>query len=159
MKKRPQRIALQVVRADNRAAFIAADDLSRARLRSKGYTFGDVVFAEMKKPRNPRFHRLAHQLGALVAENLDDFHGMDGHRVLKRLQIESGIGCEEIGYRLDSGQMIVQRIPQSLSFESMDEGEFREVMQGMCRHLAARYWPDCTPAQIEQMAGCMVEAA
>lgn len=152
----PERFALRVVKG----GFQVADTTTSARLRQRSYHVGDLVFAELKKPRNPKFHRLAHQLGTLCAENLDAFTGMDPHKVLKRLQVESGIACEEIACQLPNGLgNYLARLPQSLSFESMDEGQFREVMRGLCRHLAATYWPTCTPEQIESLAGCMVQEA
>jgi hypothetical protein len=112
---------------------------------------GEVVGGKMTRPRNLRFHNLAHAIGGLVAENLDDFEGMDAHRVLKRLQIESCIGCDEMGVR-SGGQMILYRIPQSLSFESMGEDKCHEVVSGLCSHLTRHYWPDTTVEEILQMA-------
>lgn len=158
MTKRKQRVALIWQPVNGRMVAIAADDLSRQRLKDKGYRAGDVCFAEMVKPRNPRFHRLIHAFGKLVAENIDDFHGMDAHRALKRIQLESGIGCEEVAYRI-AGQMVVQRLPQSLAYESMDEGEFKQVARGMCRHIAERYWPECTPEEVAEMAELSVQEA
>ena len=149
-KRRPERIALRVAKG----CLAPADSLSEARLRAKGYAIGDIVFAEIRKPRNPAFHRLAHALGALVADNIDEFCGMDPHAVLKRLQLESGIGCESIAYKIN-GMAIVQSIPLSLSFESLDEGEFREVFTGMCRHLSKAYWPSATPDEIAAMIDLM----
>lgn len=149
-KRRPQRIALRPVVVEGRAMLEVADDLSRQRIKDKRLSLGEVVFAEIKKPRNPRFHALAHALGNLIAESLDDFTGMDAHRVLKRLQIESGVCCDEIGYRLQ-GMWIVQRVPQSLAFDSMDEGEFRAFMQGIAGHLIDNYWPNCTHEDIQSL--------
>jgi hypothetical protein len=40
----------------------------------------------------------------------------------------------------------------------MDDGEFKQVMKDLCRHVAKTYWPTCTPEQVEQMASCWVEA-
>lgn len=151
-----ERFALKVVKG----GFEVADTFTQARLRQRSYRVGDLVFAEFRKPRNPKFHRLAHQLGILCAENLDAFNGMDPHAVLKRLQVESGVGCDEIACQMPNGRgNYLARIPKSLSFESMDEGEFHEVMRGLCRHLAVQYWQDCTLEQIESMAGCMVQEA
>lgn len=155
LKRRPERIALRVAKGCLRPA----DGLAEARLRAKGYHIGDIVFAELKKPRNPGYHRLAHVLGTMVADNIDEFTGMDCHSVLKRLQMESGIGCEEIAYRVH-GMTVVQRIPLSLSFESMDESEFRAVFSGLCRHISATYWPTLTAEEIASMIELMpVEAA
>ena len=42
------------------------------------------------------------------------------------------------------------RIPKSLSFESMDEGEFSEIYAEFCAYVSRAYWPTMTPAQIEE---------
>ena len=151
-KRRPERFPLRVVRG----AFQPADPTCQARLRDKGFKTGDLVFVEFRKPRNPKFHRLAHALGRLCSENIEAFEGMDAHRVLKRLQIEAQIGCEEMAIVVPGVGKCLHLIPRSLSFESMDEGEFKEVIAGFCRHIAAQYWPTLTPEQIEDMAGVMV---
>jgi hypothetical protein len=149
----PERFALRVVKG----GFQPADSTTASRLRTRAYSVNDLVFAELKKPRNPKFHRLAHVLGLLCAENLEAFTGMDPHGVLKRLQIEANVGCDEIALQFPGIGPCVYRVPRSLSYESMDEGQFREVMRGMCRHIAAQYWKTLSPEQIEQMAGAMVQ--
>lgn len=154
-KRTPERFPLRI----QRGAFIPADQTTVARLRDKKFSTGDIVFVEFRKPRNPKYHRLAHALGRLVAENIEQFEGMDAHRVLKRLQIEGNIGCEETAIYVPGVGMCMHRTPLSLSFESMDQGDFHEVMQGFCRHIAKVYWPELAPEQIEQMAGVMVGEA
>jgi hypothetical protein len=153
--RRPERFAMRV----QKGALVPADQLTIARLRKRAYHTGDLVFVEMKKPRNPGFHRLAHQLGVLCTENLDAFAGMESHDVLKRLQIEANVGCDEIAINFPGIGPCAYRVPRSLSYESMDDGEFKEVMAGLCRHIAATYWRGLDAARIEAMAGCMVEAA
>ena len=149
-KRRPERIALRVAKG----CLTPADSLSEARLRAKGYAIGDIVFAEIRKPRNPGYHRLAHALGQIVADNLDEFEGMDSHATIKRLQLEAGVACESIAYKVN-GMSIVQSIPLSLSFESMDQSEFESVFMGICRHLAKAYWPSATADEIAAMAEVM----
>jgi len=149
-KTRPQRFALRIMRINDTGCLVPADGITQARMRERGYATGDLVFAEIKKPRNPKFHRLMHALGGLATESLDEFSGMGAHAVLKRLQLEAGVGCEEVAYKID-GELIVQRIPLSLSFESMDEGEFHEVA-GAIAHRLTHYWPDCTADEIWGMA-------
>jgi hypothetical protein len=151
-KRRPEKFPLRVMKG----GFAPADQSAASRLRERGYRIGDLVFVEVKKPRNPRFHRLAHAFGRLVAENIEAFEGMDAHKTLKRLQMEAGIGCDEIAYRIPGYGMVTQRIPQSLSFESMDQGEFKEVFRGLCRHVAAEYWRGLDEDQIAEMAMTMV---
>ena len=142
-------------------ALVPADEFTRRRLREKGYHKGDILLAILKKPRNPGFWRLAHRLGQAVADNVEEFAGLDAHHALKRLQVEGNIACDELPVFItlfDQKIKVNQRIPRSLSFASMDEGEFREVMQAFCRFIAAEYWPSLTPAQIELMAETMPES-
>lgn len=154
-KRRPERFAFRV----RKGGLDVADTLTVARLRQRNYRTGDLVFVEIKKPRNPRFHALAHQLGSLIAENIEAFEGLDAHSVLKRLQIEGNVGCDEIPLNFPGVGPCVYRVPRSLSFESMDEGEFREVIAAVCRHVSKTYWPSLTPEKIESMASAWVEAA
>ncbi len=128
-----------------------------AQLRAKGFKRGDVLAAVLKKTRNPKFHSLAHQLGRLIAENLEDFEGMGSHAVIKRLQWEANVGCDEFGAKAPGLGLVMIRTPRSLSFQSMDEGEFQQVMKGLCSYVAKAYWPTCTPEQVEAMASAWVE--
>lgn len=154
-KSKPERFPLRIVKG----AFLPADQTTLKRLRDKKFSTGDIVFVEFRKPRNPKFHRLAHALGRLICENIAAFEDLDPHKVLKRLQIEARVGCEEMAIYVPGVGMCLHLTPKSLSFESMDEGEFHEVMQGFCRHISKVYWPSLSAEQIESMAACMVEAA
>ena len=145
-----ERILMRVTKG----ALVPADSISEARLRGRNYAIGDRVFVELKKPRNPGFHRRAHALGMLVTENLDTFESLDAHEALKRLQLEAGVGCDHMQIKL-KGEWVDVRIPQSLSYESMDQARFEEVYEGMCDHLARQYWSDCSMEQIQEMAELM----
>ena len=153
VKRRRERLALRVVKG----SLIPADASTQGRMRERGYKVGDLVFAEITKPRNPKFHRLAHRIGSLCAQNIDAFSGMDAHKVLKRLQWEANIRCEEIGVQVPGVGLAMMRWPLSLGFESMEEGEFHEVTRQFCRHIAGTYWKTLSPEQIEQMAESMVD--
>ena len=150
-----ERIMLRVTKG----ALVPADGPSVKRLRERGYHTGDVLSAELRKPRNPGFHRLAHAFGELCAENIEAFGGIDPHRVLKRLQIEANVGCDEVPLNFPGIGPCVYRVPKSLSYESMDQGEFEEVFRGLCEHVARVYWPGLDAAEVERMAECMVQAA
>ena len=148
------RHALRVIKG----GYAPADATSAVALRAK-HRVGDLVFAQFTKPRNPGFHRLAHQLGSLLAENIDAFSGLDSHAVLKRLQIEAGVGCDEIALNFPGVGPCSYRVPRSLSYESMDEDEFHALIEAMCAYVAKTYWPSMDAARIEAMALAWVEAA
>lgn len=152
-RKRRERFAFLV----EKGCLCPADNYTQNKLRDRGYAIGDLLFADLAKPRNPGFYRLAHRIGTLCARNIDAFAGMEAHSVLKRLQWEAGIGCDEMGVQVPGVGLAMVRIPRSLGYESMDQGEFKEVTRSFCRHIASNYWKDMTEDQIAEMAESMVD--
>jgi len=132
-----------------------ADDIAEEALRERKYAVNDKVSAVLRKPRNPQYHRLAHVFGKMLVENLEDFENLNSHEALKKIQIEAKIKCQRIPILLKHTRISDYLIPQSLSFESMDQTEFQEVYKAMCAHVFKRYWPDLTPQQVEEMTGVM----
>lgn len=147
-KRTPERHALRIIKG----GFAPADIGTANRLRDKGFKVGDLTFAEFKRPRNPGFHRLVHAFGEILVQNIEAFEALNSHTVLKRLQLESGAGCDEMAILFDGIGPCMYRIPRSLSYESMDESEFQEVFKAMCRYVVKKYWPSMTPEAVEKMA-------
>lgn len=152
-KSKPEQFMLRVIKG----GFVPADAYTAKRLRERGYAINDILASSLKKLRSAGFNRLVHRIGQLVVANIEAFAGIDAHKAIKRLQIEGRIACEEIGVLVQGYGMVIQFIPRSLSFESMDEGEYREAARGICRTIAERYWPSMTPEAIEEMAESFVE--
>ena len=155
MKQKTERLMLTV----GRGVLTPADDFTMMRMREKGYHVGDVLSASLKKPRNYSFHKKVHALGQMIADNVESFAGMTAHKVLKRLQLEANIGCEEVAYTIPGCGMVTQRIPRSLSYADMEDGEFAEVYEGFCKWVCANHWPELEPYQVEEMAQLMNLAA
>ncbi len=152
---KPTRHLLRVIKG----GFAPADDLTAARLR-KVMKVGDEVFVELKKPRNPKFHRLTHQFAALLIDNTDAFgHYTDPHAVLKRLQWEANAGCDELAVDVPGIGLMSVRTPRSLSFESMCEDEFQAVYAQMCAHAGAKYFGGLPAEEVAHMAELMRDAA
>ncbi len=124
-----------------------ADKYAESRLRDKNYRVGDVVGAVITKLRSPGSNKNAHAIGNLMVHQHEFFNSMQAQTALKYLQIESGVACDIFG----KGDEVI-KVPRSLSFESMDEGDFYEAMKGICRHIAENYWPDMTGDQIQMQA-------
>lgn len=139
-----------------KGALVPADSYAASKLRERGYAMNDLLAAELVKPRNPKFNRLVHRIGQLVVANIEAFAGMEAHSAIKRLQIEGKVACEEIGIMVANYGMVIQLIPRSLSFESMDEGEYLIAARGICRTIAERYWPELDEDQIAEMAESFV---
>lgn len=131
------------------------DDMTVERFKQKGYVHGDILSMTASKARNPDNHSRIHQLGALVASNVDDFHGMDAHAVIKRLQYEADVGCDHMMVKLKNFGLVEVRIPRSLAFSEMEDGEFNEMWARISNHISKEYWPDLDVTQIGDMAKLM----
>ena len=147
MSKR-ERILLRV----ERGALVPADAHSQQRLRERGYRVGDVLAAELIKPRHPGFWRLAHRIGTLCVQNLDAFYGLSPHQAIKKLQFDAGVGCDITETEIPGLGVLLSKQPRSLAFESMEQGEFFELMKSLCRHIAEAYWPHLSAEQVQEMA-------
>lgn len=137
-------------------ALVPAHRFDAEELKRRKLSAADPIRCEIRRRRNPQHFRLAHALARHVAENADGFETLaaagDWHGVLKRLQAESGVACEPMELDLGAlGKHSVQ-VPQSLSFEEMEQSRFSEVFRGLCEHVVRRYWPSMTPDQIEEQA-------
>ena len=152
MSKR-ERILLRV----ERGALVPADAHSQQRLREKGYRVGDVLAAELIKPRSPGFWRLAHAIGALCAQNIEPFHGLSAHQAIKKIQVDAGLECDITHTEIPGMGVLVSKQPRSLAFESIEQGAFYEFAKAACRHIAETYWPHLTAEAVQEMAGVFVE--
>ena len=145
------------MRVNTGGALCPADLYAEKLFNDRKLKIGQVVQVELFKLRSKGFNRLAHRIGGLIAENIPAFEGMDAHKALKRLQIESGTACDEIGISVPGFGLCIQKIPRSFSFESMDESEYRDSVKAICNYIADRYWKTVTPEQVERMAETWVE--
>lgn len=152
-KRKPEPVYLRVIQG----GFAPADGYAQTQLRNKKFKVGDVVRCDVRKLRNQKFNRLVHRIGQLVAANIEAFAGLDAHTCIKRLQIEGRIACDEIGIMVQGYGMVIQFIPRSMSFDSMDQAEYHDCAKQICRLIAERYWKGLEPEQIAEMAESMVE--
>lgn len=147
-----EKIFLRVIKG----ALVPADEHAAQKVRSRGFKVGDVLQADLVKLRNPAFNRLVHRIGALVVANIETFANMDAHEALKQIQAEANIACNKQIVDMPGIGRCMVTIPKSLSFDSMDEGEFTETARAMCRYISEQYWPSLSAQQIEQMAETFV---
>jgi len=152
-KRKPEPINFRIIKG----GLIPADSYAQSQLRTKKFKVGDVIKADIRKLRSLKFNRLVHRIGQLVAANIEAFSGLDAHTCIKRLQIEGRIACDEIGVLVQGYGIVIQFIPRSMSFDSMDEAEYHDCAKQICRLIAERYWPSLEPEQIAEMAESMVE--
>lgn len=141
-----------------KGALVPADRFAEAELRNRHYTIGEVVQVEILKLRSPGFNRLVHEFGVLLKESVDSLSLLSPHEIIKRLQTESGIECDEIALRMD-GHNVMYRIPRSLSFDSMEEGVFRVFFHNISEYVVAAYFPEMTPEDVMALLPMMPDVA
>jgi hypothetical protein len=149
-KRKPEKIYFRY----SQGRLIPADPWAMSLLVQKGFKEGQIVSALIRKLRNHKFNNLIHKIGALCVEQLDAFRYLDAHGVIKRVQLEGCIECDELGVDID-GEWHRYRIPRSLSFESMDEAEYLGAALSICAFIRDKYWPTVEVGQIAQMAELM----
>lgn len=120
-------------------ALRASHPVDRRLMKERGYRKGDDVRAEIKKPRNVKFHRLAHAIGNLLVENVEKFLGKSGHDALKEMQRESGVCCDSMDIDLGTLGVVPVKVPRSLAFDEMPEDEFVQFFEGITAHIAEHY--------------------
>ena len=98
----------------------AADDAAIEALRRVAQ--GEVVRVELRKVRNPQFHRKFFALLQLVRDSTDAWPTTES--LLAGLKLEMGHADQ---YQARDGQTIM--VPRSISFGSMDEIEFAEFYE------------------------------
>lgn len=128
-----------------RYGLFAMDDVAREQMTERKMFEGTEWKCEPKQVRNVYFWRLTHKLGQWLAENHDDFHGLDAHEALKQLQQKSGIGCNITRSDIrDNNGVLLYRVvsyqPLSLAFDLMEESEFRLLWEGAHEERGAGGW-------------------
>lgn len=125
------------------AAFVASDKVDKQILQDRNLRIGDKVRASISKPRNEQFHRLVHALGAMLVDNIDDFKNLNAHSAIKKAQVDSQIYCctEQIMF---GDIKFIRFVPQSISFDSMDESTFQDFWKKICEFIAQKYWSGLT---------------
>ena len=111
-------------------ALVPNHPIDRRSMRERKFHVGKTLRAALRLDRNPMFWRKAHVLGGWLADNVEAYSGLDMHAALKRLQEDSGIGCETVEYEIPGVGNLTRREARSLNFSEMDEGEFSTLWDG-----------------------------
>lgn len=111
-------------------ALVPAHPVDQRSLRERKFGTGRLLRATLRQDRNPKFYRKAHVLAGWLADNVEAFTGLSQHDALKKLQEESGIGCEAVEYDLPGIGKLTRTEAESLNFADMDEGRWNELWDG-----------------------------
>lgn len=181
--KKPRRKKVPMYMRATENGFIPADATAERQFREKKFSVGNVFAILASKLRNGKFNRKVHRIGKLCVIHIDEFRHMDAHSVIKRIQIEGNIYCDEMaikpsvagisipkqiismlepilnafGLKLTKDGLLIVRYPQSLSYESMDQAEYEDAAKKICRYLSENYWNGLEEWRIEELAESAVE--
>lgn len=116
-------------------ALIPSTKWDRRTMKERKFHTGIELQGDLRQARNVKFYRLAHALGGFLADHVEGFEGLSQHEALKRLQEQSGIGCEEESFSMDLGPALgtvtgTRKVAESLNFEDMDELRWSELWGG-----------------------------
>lgn len=120
-------------------ALVPANGIDQRLMKERRFAVGKEIRAELKQPRNPAFHRLAHAIGNLMVDNVERFRDMGGHDALKEVQRESGVCCDTIELDLGTLGKVPVKQPRSLAFDEMAEDEFRVFFDGITAWIGEHY--------------------
>lgn len=122
-------------------------------MTERQYRRGDIVRAIFEKPRDEAFHRRVHLIGSFIAENVQAFHGMKSHDVIKRLQREAKAFCETVQMVFPeiSPDPIEVTIAQSIAYDDMDDGDFKLLTRQIIDHACAKHLAAITPEVFAEM--------
>ena len=122
---------------DDRGGLSPVDDWDREKLSQ--FAVGEYVRVELKKPRNPRHHRLFFAMLNVVHRNLpeelqEQYPTVE--RLRKAITFEAGWFDETVG--LD-GQVFLT--PRSIAWENMDQIEFSRYFDEAMQVITTRVLP------------------
>lgn len=138
-RRNPNAAVMLVVTPDG--TFKPSDEASRQICRSRKLYTGIEVIAYLYQVRSSEQWHKAHGLGCALVEHVEDFHGLNGHTALKKLQVDGNIACEIETFDLGALGKITRSVPKSLAFDEMDESEFQELYGRMLEYVRMKYWP------------------
>lgn len=163
-RRNPEQRVLFTILPDG--SFRAADSSSRKILKGRDFHRGQEVIAYLYRVRDSGQWRRAHVLGTLLAEHVEEFHGLDAHQALKKIQELGEIACEPRRFPLPKALQdllggvthINLPVPRSLAFGEMDDGEFSAVYKQMADYVTRTYFADMDASAVEAMLDVMPEA-
>ena len=145
-EKRARRPIYMVVRrlvdpvtGEEVGALVPAHPIDRRLMKERRFHVDREVRAELKQPRNVKFHRLMHAVGNLLVENVEEFRDMTCHDAVKELQRECGVCCDKIELGLGALGVVQVNQARSLAFDEMAEDEFRTLFEGVTNWIGEHY--------------------
>jgi hypothetical protein len=111
---------------------------------------GELVILDLKKSRNPKFHRYAFVMFRTLLDMVDEQMALEPWVKLMTTKIGrfTSVGKVDI-----NGTTSVAVIPDSISFEAMDEIEFHKFTTEFHNYFCERYGNKVSYKQLKEIVG------
>ncbi len=120
-------------------------------LRKKKLKVGARIRTTVSKERSYGQHKYVHRLGQFIEQNVEGFEGKDAHAIVKQLQVDGDIMCDRERLQIEGFEgYLIRKVPRSMAFDEIDEGEFQQFVSQLCAHIAAKYLPTLSPEQVAE---------
>lgn len=130
-----------VVRIENGIAYPNTDESANWMMDSSDRCYA----VDFKPARSPQYHRYAMKMLRIMFDMVDESIGFEPWR--KMLAVKAGY-FTSVGKVDVKGTTSVAVIPDSLSFENMDEDEFKQCWNDMHQAFVNKYHKSLTQAQL-----------
>lgn len=135
-----------------RTVFGLVPSSDSAREVLAGIPVGSTLSVDVSRPRNIRFHRLYWALCGTIADSI----GANRESVSDVLKLRSG------HFAVIQTANERYRVPRSISFAKMAEGEFKTFFEKCCQVIVEEFLPHMKSGElmsdIEKMVGLNVES-
>lgn len=134
------------LRVTERGMFEPASAHYATMCRARKFRVGDLLRAELTKPRYPKHHRL---VMALLQKVLDNQEGL---QTLPQLLTIVKIKLGRVETFVDAASGKVYYVPESIAFDAMDQGAFSEFWRDLCQLVRRDYFPHLDDDQVAELA-------
>lgn len=152
MKRAKRRKEPLYLRVTPQGTFEPASALYAGMCRARRYKVGDLVRADLTKPRFPKHHRLVMALLQRVLDNQDGLLTID--QLLTTVKIKLGRAQPFV----DVGAGRTYWVVESIAFDAMDQGSFEIFWSDLCKLVARDYFPGMAPDEVAELANMMGDA-
>lgn len=126
-----------------KGALVPASQKDAEFMRARKYHMGDILSADLSKPRHPKHHRLVMSLLKLVLDSSEHVQTID--QLLTIVKIKMG----RVQTFIDAVAGKTYYVPESIAYASMDQGEFDIFWRDLKDMVTRDYLPGMTPEQVE----------
>lgn len=126
-----------------------ADEQGEAALRN--IKQGATVTVEMRRPRNPKHHRMFWALMTIVHSNMDGDRYPTVEDLVAAVKIAAGLRTR---IELPNGE--VGFIPGSIAFHNLDQSGFDEFYDRVCDLIAKHFLPGVTSNDLKREVEIMI---